>query len=190
MAINISPVTGLNISLYVLLTLLVVGFGAGSYYGYQALSAYNLDVNHRKIDGSLADQSISKLQILEKELDENESAVTKAAAIVSDTKFYRYQDQIVNDITAHAQASGINILGFDFSTANNTAAQSSVKGLKTVTATITLDSPLEYTKYLNFLKNIEKSLTKMQVTQINTTKDPKSTNEISAPSIAIEVYVP
>lgn len=185
---NISRAAIVHWSLYVLLVILMAGIATGSYFIHQKLSTYVVEVDHLKIDSEMNEQGIVNAQKLRIALNENRDSVTRAAAIVADTKYYEYQDQIVQDIGAYAAASNLTVLGFDFSTAASSKA-SSVKGIKTMVATISLKSPVSYNNYLRFLKLIERNLTKMQVTQLDISNDLKAPGAISSPVITLEVYV-
>ena len=185
---NLSKASLVHWSLYVLIVLLLVGIGTGSYFIHQKLSAYVMEVDHLKIDSEMNEQGIVNAQKLRVALAQNKNSVDRAAAIVADTKYYEYQDQIVQDISAYAAAANLTVLGFDFSTAASSKA-SSVKGIKTMVATISLKSPVPYNNYLRFLKLIERNLTKMQVTQLDISNDLKSPGTISSPIITLEVYV-
>lgn len=175
-------------SLYGLIVLLLAGIGAGSYVLHKGLSRRALEVNHLKIDSEINEQGIANAQKLQRVLDENAENVDRAAAIVADTKYYEYQDQIVRDISAYAAAANLTVLGFDFSTSAASKA-SAVPGLKSINATISLQSPVPYNNYLRFLKLIERNLTKMQVTQLDISNDLKTAGAISSPIITVEVYV-
>lgn len=175
-------------ALYVLIALLLTGAGYGVYTMHQKLSNYADEVNHLSIDSELNQQGIENAKKLRRVLDENQENVARAAAIVADTQYYQYQDQIVQDVTSYASASGLTVLGFDFSTANK-SNKSRVSGVKTVVATITLQNPVPYNNYLKLLKLIERNLTKMQVTQLDISNDLKAPGTISSPVITLEVYV-
>lgn len=175
-------------SLYALIVLLVGGIGYGAYYIHQRLSEYVMQVDHLKTDTEINQQGIDNAQRLRRTLDQNKDNVARAAAIVADTKYYEYQDQIVKDVTSYASASGLTVLGFDFSTATSSKS-SSIKGVKSMVANISLQNPVQYTNYLHFLKLIERNLTKMQVTQIDISNDLKNPGAISSPILTIEVYV-
>ena len=175
-------------ALYGLIVVLLAGAGYGAYVMHQKLSGYATEVNHLSIDSELNQQSIENAKKLRRVLDENQENATRAAAIVADTKYYQYQDQIVQDVTSYASASGLTVLGFDFST-NGKAAKSRVTGINTVVATISLQNPVPYNNYLKLLKLIERNLTKMQVTQLDISNDLKAPATISSPVITLEVYV-
>lgn len=174
--------------LYGLIVLLVVAIATGSYFIHKQLSSYVVQVDHLKIDSEMNEQSIVNAGKLRLALEQNKDSVDRAAAIVADTKYYEYQDQIVQDITAYARASNLTVLGFDFSKAASNKA-SAIKGVKTTVANIKLKSPVPYSNYLQFLKLIERNLTKMQVAQLDITNDLKTPGAVSSPIITLEVYV-
>lgn len=174
--------------LYIAIVLLVGSIGFGAYMLHTTLTNYATTVDHLRIDSELNQQGIENARKLQRVLDQNKDSVSRAAAIVADTKYYEYQDQIVKDIGSYASATGITVLGFDFSTAK-TAKTSKVAGLNTVVATISLQSPVTYANYLRFLKLIERNLTKMQVTQLDISNDLKTVGTISSPVITVEVFV-
>jgi len=165
-------------SLYALIALLLAGGVYGVYMMHQTLSSYATEVNRLSIDSELNQQSIENAKKLRRILDENEENVIRAAAIVADTQYYQYQDQIVEDVTSYASASGLTVLGFDFSTTS-----------KAGSSRVTLQNPVPYNNYLKLLKLIERNLTKMQVTQLDISNDLKAPGTISSPVITLEVYV-
>ncbi len=183
---------------------------------FGVLEQKSKEASHANIDSEVGAENINDLKKLEEKLAQNQDVARRAAAIVADSKQYRYQDQIVNDINTYAAAAGVTILGFDFnensegtntegnatstegtsSTGNSTATQqappsntsaTAAPGLKTVNASIQLDSPIPLTDFLIFLKYIEQNVTKMQITGVTLTpaEDP---NLISNPTINITVY--
>lgn len=183
-----SPVMIVHWGLYALIVLLMAVIGFGVYTTHQKLSAYVIEVDHLKIDSELNQQGLENARNLRRALDENKDSAARAAAIVADTKYYEYQDQIVQDISSYASAANLTVLGFDFSTSGK-GSTTSIKGIKTVVATISLKSPVRYTDYLRFLKLIERNLTKMQVTQLDISNDLKEAGTISSPVVTLEVFV-
>ena len=177
-----------NWSLYGLIVLLVAGIGAGSYLMHIKLVGYVTNVDHTKIDTELSEQGIENAKKLRRTLDDNRESVARAAAIVADTKYYEYQDQIVQDISSYAAASGLTVLGFDFTTSTSAKA-TAITGVKAVVATISLSSQVNYDNYLQFLKLIERNLTKMQITQLDISNDLKNIGSVNSPVITLEVYV-
>ena len=185
---SLSPTRVVNIALYAALLVLLSGLGFGVYFLHSQLSAYAVTVDHLKTDSELNQQSLENAQKLRRALQVNADSVERAAEIVADTKYYEYQDQIVKDISSYATATGITVLGFDFST-STTAKTTNVPGLNTVVVSISLISPVQYSSYLRFLKLIERNLTKMQVTQLDISNDLKTAGTISSPVITVEAFV-
>lgn len=168
--------------------LLVIGAAAGSWLMQSALSAQVTAADHAKIDADLSQTELQRSKILETYLDENKAAVEKAKSVVSDTQTYQYQNQIVNDIESYASKSGVTVLGYSFPL-DTAAAKPDSTGLKSVSATISLKNPLQYTNYLRFLKYIEQNVTKMQITDLTISPDPNNGNNIEGTSITLKVYV-
>lgn len=185
---SLSPVLIVHWALYALLVALVASTGFGIYVMHHKLVASVTEVDHLKIDSELNQQSIENAQKLQRALDQNKESVARAASIVADTQYYEYQDQIVQDISSYAAAAKLTVLGFDFSTAS-TGKATSIKGVKTIVATISLKSPVPYDNYLRFLKLIERNLTKMQVTQLDISNDLRLPGTISSPVVTLEVFV-
>lgn len=175
-------------TLYACIIALLFGTGYAVTLTHQKLASFVTEVDHLKIDSEVNQRSIENAQKLRRALDDNKDSVTRAAAIVADTKYYEYQDQIVQDIASYANAAGLTVLGFDF-TPSTQSHTSTVKGLKTVVATISLKSPVPYPNYLRFLKLIERNLTKMQVTELEIANDLKTPGAIDAQLVTLEVYV-
>lgn len=188
MKLNISPVILVHWLLYVTIALLAGAVIAGGYFIHDRLTIYISTVDHLKTDADINDEAILNAQRLSVALDTHKDSVARAEAIVADTKYYEYQDQIVRDITSYANAAGVTILGFDFPVAV-AAKGSPAKGVKSVAATISLASPVPYDNYLKFLKLIERNLTKMQVSELNLTSDLSTFGRVGSPTISMEVYV-
>ena len=171
------------------------GIGALIYYATGFLNSEVSQTVQTRIKADLSQNDLDRLKSLEKVLKNNHASVEKAAQIVSDSKKYEYQDQIVSDINTYAIKTGVSVTGFDFgdafatNTKSNTQKTPTVTGVKSITATLTLASPMPYDSYLRFIKAVEKNLTKMQVAGINLTPDEEHPGQISNPSVVLIVYV-
>jgi len=185
---SLSTTRIVNLALVAALLALLFSLGFGIYLMHSQLSAYAVTVDHLKTDSEINQQSLENAQKLRRALEVNADSVDRAAEIVADTKYYEYQDQIVKDISSYAAATGITVLGFDFST-SNTAKTTNVPGLNTVVVSLSLRSPVQYGSYLRFLKLIERNLTKMQVTQLDISNDLKTSGTVSSPVITVEAFV-
>lgn len=175
--------------------------GVGFWYFRSQLVSYAEQVKTDAVAASVSSNDISRLQQLQRQLKEDEVAVTRAKNIVADSKFYKYQDQIYKDVTAYANSSGVEISSVTFDS-DTTASNGSVPtpapaagavppvavpaGLKSSTATISLKSPVKYDAFMKFIHSIELNLTKMQISGISMTKLQADT--IAVNPIALEVY--
>lgn len=168
--------------------LLVIGVGAGSWLMQSMLNGQVVETDHAKIDADLSRTELQRAKSLQSYLDQNKSAIEKTNSVVSDTKTYQYQNQIVNDIETYASKAGVIVLGYSFPQ-DTAAAKPDSTGLKSVSASLTLQTPLSYANYLRFLKYIEQNITKMQITNLGLTPDEDNANNIKSTSITLKVYV-
>lgn len=174
------------------LAAMVIVAGVGFYFASKFLSEKTIETSHKKTDVVILHENITKLKRLETEMKDKSEIVNRASQIVSDSKEYQYQDQIVRDITAYAAIAGVSISGFSFAESAATTgptAAAKLSGVKTLDATVTLKTPIKYDNFLLFLKAIEQNLTKMQVTGVNMTPDGTDINSINNPSIGLQIYV-
>lgn len=134
----------------------------------------------------------SRLKNIKAILERDKDTIDKAARLVTDTKSYQYQDQIINDLTAYAKVTGVTILRYDFnsgepsgSTAQPVGA-SNPSGIKSVSVAITLNNPVPYASLMRFMHAIEANLTKMQLEGITISKDPS--NDVTVNTLTIKVF--
>jgi hypothetical protein len=207
---KLTKITAVNlrIALIVSIVFLTALGGAGFYLFHQQLVSYAVEVNTDSAKAEASSQDISKLQQLEGEIKNDQVAITRAAKIVSDSKQYQYQDQIIDDIDTYANVAGIKIAGFTFDTAVAGTAAAAVPapttgtagvaapaitapaGVKITTATITLaQGQNSYQSVMNFLKSIEQNLTKMNLSGISLQRNTTTSGgDVLPGAITIQVY--
>lgn len=171
-----------------LIVILLIGAGVGGWQLQKLLTAEYVAADHAKIDARISADQLQKAHNLQVYLESHKADVEKAAAVVAETKTYQYQNQIVEDVNRYADIAGVTVLGFDFPL-QTTGTASKAKGVKTIQANVTLQNPVAYDSYLRFLKLIEQNLTKMQITDISITPDPKVAGRINNPVVGLQVYV-
>ncbi len=182
--------TKLRLALFGLIVVLLGGFGTGAYFVLGMLSGRVKDTDHTKIDADITTTELQQLKSLQKQLGDQADVVERAKEIAGTTALYKYQDQVISDISAYASRYGITISAFDFSVASSTAnATQVVNGAKRTPFTLTLKGPLPYDTFLRFLKDIEKNLTVIQVTSLTLAPDPKNPNNVTNPSLGLAVYL-
>lgn len=187
--------TTLRNILIVCVVLALAGIGVFMYYAGSYLRTEAAKTSRTKIDIEMIDQNVEQLKLIKQSLDANRASIDKARQIVSDSKQYQYQDQIINDINTYAAASGVQVVGYDFGSTTTPTDPTKllnapqINGVKALTATLSLGSPMEFDSYLRFVRAIEQNLTKMQVSGINISPDPKNSSQIINPSVVIIIYV-
>jgi hypothetical protein len=172
-----------------LMVLLVLGAGVGFYFGLQFIKTYALDVSHTVSDASASRKNVEQLGVLKQELVERSTLVTKANQLfaTSDT----YQLQSLKDIQKYASDAGITITNTEFDkdvapTGAATPPTATVSGTHSVL--VTLQSPVSYAKFLQFLDAIEGNLPKMQITGVSISRpNNASGDQISSDKLTITV---
>jgi hypothetical protein len=162
---------------------------AGVWYLNGLLVTRVAATNDASQSSSVSKNNLELAQGLKSYLQNHTDDVQKAAMVVAQTTAYRYQNQIVEDVTRYANAAGVTIVGFDFPQDISSATVDKTTGLKSLTATITLSDHAAYTSYLLFLKYIEQNLTKMQITDVTISPNLADQNYINNTSVGIQVYV-
>jgi hypothetical protein len=190
----------LSISLFAIMTVTGVLF----YFADGQLKKVATDVSHTVIDASASQDTVQTLQKIERELADDKDIIAQANSIVADSQSYQYQDQIVGDLNRYAGTSGIKITNIDFSASTSAGAAPTGKtqtttpgtttpttpsGVKTTSVAVTMENPIGYGNFLQFLRSIEDNLTKMQVQKVSLSKGTGGNDDISSDVLTIQVYV-
>lgn len=172
---------------------IIAGIGVIFWFAHGLLTSKALDVDHARIDAELAQEEISRLQQLQRVLDDEKDIVKKTAQIVADSQQYNYQNQIVSELSAYAAQAGVEITGYDFSvqtSAPKTAQQKTATKLPNKTRVIIkLKDNLSFVSYLTFLRSLENNVTKMQLSGITVQPIPKNPVNLQGPIIELEVFL-
>lgn len=183
--------TKLRLVLIGLIAAMVAAFSFGGWLLLQQLEQTVRETDHARTDADMAATELQQLRRLKQQFDEQKDIIDRAKQIAASADQYRYQDQIINDISQYAKRYGLQISAFDFSAAGSTASpgsQPAVTGTKRTPFTITLKGPLAYSSFLKFLRDIEQNLTKIQVTSLALAPD-KNPSNVTNPTISLEVYL-
>ena len=179
-----------SLILIAIILLLVSLIGLSSWYMQKQLAAGVISADHAKIQAQLSQTELQRAEKLSTYFIDNRAAVDRAAAVVADTRTYQfgYQDQIVRDIQSYAAKAGVSVTGYAFpEQAVNSAPDTT--GLKSVTATLTLSTPVQYRNLLFFLKYIEQNVTRMQIIDLQLTPASGNANNLSTAGLTLKVYV-
>lgn len=200
--INSQAMTAPRLRMILLATIgLMIAGGIGAFlFSQQQLSTYATKVNGDNAAAAASNQDVAMLQHLKTEMANNQVAVNRAASIVADSKYYQYQNQIIDDLNKYAKAAGFDsITSFSFTNTSTAGASTSSTavpttpgvatpvGLKSVTATVSLPSSISYQSAMNFLKAVESNLTKMDLGGVTMQLD-SSTGKLTVNPLTIKVY--
>lgn len=188
----------LRIVLILSMVLLIVAAAVGFWFVRGQLDAFAIKVHDDNHKADVSSNDIAKLKTLEQDLADDVVAVKRTKNIVADATGHLYQDQIVDDITKYATSAGVAITGFTFNESEDPAVAAAAPtttsgaplpaGLKTTSAVVAIESPVDYTALMNFIHSIETNLTKMQLAGVSIGKQSGSNTEVTVSPLTIEVY--
>ena len=156
------------------------------------LAAKAIEVDHAKIDAELAQEEISRLKLLKKTLSDDKEIIEKARRIVAESQMYKFQDQVIDEITVYAQKAGIDVIGYDFTVKGTSSQKSTTTSSKLpqkTIVTVKTASNVSYTSYLKFLKYIENNVTKMQMAGIAIKPVVIDPNRLDSTILELEIFL-
>lgn len=165
-------------------------------FAYSFLSKTSEEVGKMQTEAIAVDAKIQSLLASKSQLDHNSDTVKKAKNIVSESKLYQYQNQIIKDLNTYADRAGIPIKAFSFQNEPTTSAKTATSskrtpaspaGVKSIFVSIQLGDHIDYTKFLHFLSLIEKNVTRMQLLGVSISRGANN-HEISIQSLEVKVY--
>lgn len=190
-----------RILLSLALVLILLVMTAGFYMAYNFMKDSAQQVASVQADAKAADKKLQDVRSLSSKLEKYQDSVKKAEKIVAESTSYKYQNQIINDITAYARQAGVGISSFTFqddsaassgksssSTAAKTPATPSPSGAKSTSVSIQMSKDLDYVRFLQFLHLLEQNLTRMQVANISLAKGD-SPQYVESQALKLELYL-
>ena len=165
-------------------------------FAYSFLSKTSEEVGKMQTEAIAVDAKIQSLLASKSQLDRNSDTVKKAKNIVSESKLYQYQNQIIQDLNTYADRAGIPIKSFSFQNEPTVSAKTATSskqtstspaGVKSTFVSIQLGDHIDYTKFLHFLSLIEKNVTRMQLSGVSISRGANN-HEISIQSLEVKVY--
>ena len=172
-----------------LMAIVIIGAFVGAYYLHVFLIQKKDEVSKVENDVVANESSIGLAQALEQYIKNNRKDIDLVKKVVSDTKEYQYQDDIINDIVTYAAQTGLKLLSVTFPTSiSSSSSKDKSAPVKTMQAVIEIDKEFSYDKYINFIYKIEQNISKMKILQISIDLG-KEAGSITGSSIKLEVYV-
>lgn len=201
---KMTPAVTMRIVFALSLVLILVGMGGIVYFGYTMLQGTAEEVSKIQTEAKAVDAKVQNLARLEKEMEKYKDSVAKAQQLVAETQQYQYQNQIINDLTAYANKSGVGIAGFTFTSGsagaksnsgssgtsgtNNSSGSNSAAGPKSMKVSVRLNEKTDYMALLRFMHLIEQNLTRMQIASVSMSKT-EGTGQVNTQTLEVEVYV-
>lgn len=201
---KMTPAVTMRIVFALSLVLILVGMGGVVYFGYTMLQGTAEEVSKIQTEAKAVDAKVQNLARLEKEMEKYKDSVAKAQQLVAETQQYQYQNQIINDLTAYANKSGVGIAGFTFTSGsagaksnsgssgasgtNNSSGSNSAAGPKSMKVSVRLNEKTDYMALLRFMHLIEQNLTRMQIASVSMSKT-EGAGQVNTQTLEVEVYV-
>jgi hypothetical protein len=167
------------------LVIVIIGSAVGFYFGLQIIKNYALEVTHAVTDSHASGTNIQELNQLKQQLAAGQGLVAKADSLFSTPA--TYQTQALKDISKYAGEAGLSISSIDSGKPAEPAKGTAVP-VSDYSEVITIQSPVSYAKFLQFLDAIEGNLPKMQITGITIGRPTISSgDQITTDKITITV---
>lgn len=192
----------LRIALSIGIVVIIIIAGVGFWFFQSSLAQYARKVSEDRQTAESSSKDLTTLQKLKTQLEEDSVAVNRAEKIVAETTYYKYQNQVIEDINAYAKLASITIEGYAFDSGNQSAGGTAASGSpaavpsaqaiagapKTTSISVSVKNPVSYKSLLQFIHSLEANLTKMQLTGVSITKG-EGGDGVSVSPLTIEVYI-
>lgn len=167
------------------LIVLLILLGAGGFYlGLQQVKSVAITASHTSADATASAQNVKNLQQLKESLAESGSLVNKANQLFSTDA--SYQSQALKDIQKYASVSGLTISNTNFDPSSGAGAAGIIGSGHTFV--ISLQSPVDYKKLLQFLNAVEGNLPKMQIISLDLSRPTSGSNgQVAIGNTTIEI---
>jgi hypothetical protein len=191
--------TGMNaITLRTILSVAVVALvglsAVGFFFGQNWLRTFAVSVSQTVANSKASGNNIQTLKTLQQNLSARQDIITKANSIVASSQ--DYQTQTIHDLDKYATYADVAISNYNFAQTAapvtptaGTAPVATAAGTGSKSVTVTITSPISYTKLLKFMAAIESNLPKMQISSVNLGRvDGGDSNSVRTDQLTIEVY--
>lgn len=170
---------------------LLIATGVTMFYAQTILQQKATETSRIKAEAEFAQSEVSTLEKLRADLAASETAIQKTEAVVADSLSYRYQDQVIDDITSYANRYKVTIDGFDFSadTTIPTGQEKTLTTAKKTLVTVSVGNDTNYNNFLRLVRSLEQNVTKLQLTGLTITPATGSGDNIAQTSLDLEVYI-
>ena len=194
--------TKMRLVLSVTLVLIIAAMATGFYFVYLYLQKVSDEAAAVQTTANSSDASVQALLRTKQELATYGDTVQKAQQIVAESQSYRYQEQVIRDISEYARRASIPVTSITFQGASSADTASAATppassgankptangGVKNTTVSVALAPNIPYANLLHFIHLIEENLTRMQITQVSIARGD-SPDTVTAQAFNIEVFL-
>lgn len=194
-----------RIVLLIVMLLLVIGAVGGFIFARNKLETFASSISQMEADASQVDGNIEALKKLQVSLKDTQDITAKVNAITVPASDYPVA--VIGNVTAIAKRSGVKLSSVNYGeSADTPTAQTPPSGTGTPpaitpqttqeapvpagvtkkTVNVVVESPVDYTAVMNFIKNIETDNMYMHINRITLTKAEGTS--VTLQPLAIEVY--
>ena len=106
--------TKMRVVLLVSLVLAISGMATGFYFAYLSLQKASDEVASIQATANSEDATVQNMMQTKKDLAKYADTIERAKNIVAESQSYRYQDQVVRDISEYANRAGVPLASIAF----------------------------------------------------------------------------
>lgn len=180
--------TSTRIFMTIIILLLISISAVGFYFAQNWLIEVAAKNNVSNITTVPINKSASATKKIQDDITKYQPIADKASNIFISAQ--DYQNRSLKDIKFYASINGLSINSYDFGQTNASEPKTNApsNGLGNKSVNISLGSPVEFTKLIKFIKQIETNAPKMQITEISISQNASPKGTVKVDLIKIEVY--
>lgn len=182
--------TSLRSLLIGLVLLTLAAASVAFYFGFDWIKSHAEEVNTVIVAASQSGSTANSVNELREQLEKQQEIITTANSLFALTS--NYQTQVIKDVYAYAEKTGINVSDIQLAEEASSGSSSGSKptsSLSTKSVTISLEGSVSYQNLLKFLTYIETNIPKMQISGIELSRPSDGSASVSISNITIGMYV-
>lgn len=176
----------MSIVLICVLAALIIILIGGSVFAATLLLKKSTDATHAQIDADVSAGGPARDEQLKAYLAANATGISQTAALTEGLGKYD-QNTIVAAINGYASKAGVNITSYDFGTGTTSSLTPVAVPASGNSVNLTIDSPVQYQKFIIFLRLLEQGLMPAQVTSADVSADLESPGFVTVGTMAVSV---
>jgi len=155
-----------------------IATAAAFYLGTNVLQDFAVEVQHVNIDADASLTQVENLKALDAQLAKSDSVIQKAEAVFSTQG--AYQSQAIKDVQRYASLAKLSVASTTFTNDNQGTGRSFV---------VNFNEPVDYAKFISFLKGIESNIPKIVITELSITGASTDNNLVTINTLTMSILV-